>query len=241
MSEVEMKAVDKFLQQKGITLQQYIEYSYKNNANELLKLDSNNYNTYCKLYVELYNMHNKQQNCDKATKGTLLEKLSTILFLSGNAPLLKVIRNKRTSTNEIDILVEWTDQAKYSSINNIYSFFGDCFLCECKNYSGNVGVTYVGKFYSLLNVAHLKFGILFSWDGVSGRSKWSDGEGLIKKIALKEDIYIIDFNKNDFKDIYEKKGDFYSIIKNKYMALKNDISYEKYIEKHELEKDFEST
>lgn len=233
-----MNAVNEILQQNEITLQEVIKYSFEENANRFLGLDTNSYNKYCSLYKKLDDAHKEKKDCNSTLKGNLLETLSSILLSSGEMPLLEIMRNKRTSTNEIDLLVEWTAEAKFASIHNIYSFFGDCFLCECKNYNGRVSVTYVGKFYSLLNVSRSKLGILFSWEGVSGRSKWSDANGLIKKIALKEGIYIIDFNKDDFKDVYDNKIDFYSIIKNKYMALKNDISYEDYIEKHELEKDF---
>lgn len=47
----------------------------------------------------------------------------------------------------------------------------------------------------------------------------------VKKV---EDIILI-----DLKEIYEGKSNIFSIINNKYMALKNEISYSKYIIKHE--------
>ncbi len=77
--------------------------------------------------------------------------------------------------------------------------------------------------------------IMISWDGVTGRGKWSDSQGLIKKIALREKRYIIVLDKFDLKKIYEKKESVFSIIYDKYIALKNETDYDKYIEKHEAE------
>lgn len=72
-------------------------------------------------------------------------------------------------------------------------------------------------------------------EGVTARSKWSDSVGLIKKVALKEDKYVIVLDKNDFCRIYKKEANIFSIINDKYWALKNEIDYEKYILKHDAE------
>ena len=116
-----------------------------------------------------------------------------------------VYRNCRTSTNEIDLLIRWTENARLSGINNAFSCFGESFLAECKNYDGPVNVTFVGKFCSLMSVTNTNFGIMVSWDGVSGRTKWNDSKGLIKKIALHESKYIIVIDKNDLKQICGRK------------------------------------
>ena len=79
---------------------------------------------------------------------------------------------------------------------------------------------------------------MIAWNGIAGRSKWSDASGLIRKIALRDNTYIIHIEKKDFKAIYEQKANIFSIIHDKYLALQNDIDYSAYIQHHELEGNF---
>lgn len=122
-----------------------------------------------------------------------------------------------------------------AGINNAFSCLGDIFLCECKNYEGKVDVTYVGKFCYLLRTCNSTVGIMIVWEGITARGAWSDAKGLIKKNVLKDEKYIIVIDKEDLKRIYERKTNIFSIIYNKYIALKNEIDYDKYIVKHEAE------
>ena len=133
------------------------------------------------------------------------------------------------------MLVKWTDQTNLAGINQSFPFLWDSFLCECKNYDGAGNVTYVGKFCSLMIVTNTDFGVMISWDGVTGRSKWNDSQGLIKKFALIAKKYIIVLEKTDLKQIRDGKKNLFSLLHNKYLALKADIDYEKYIEIHEAE------
>lgn len=50
---------------------------------------------------------------------------------------------EQNSTNEIDLLIRWTESARFSGISGAFPCFNESFLCECKNYKGKVGVTYV--------------------------------------------------------------------------------------------------
>lgn len=231
-----IEAIDNIFENSDMNLADYIKYK-NNKKNELLNFNDSEYSKFCALYDQMIKMHESNKYSTKE-KGEKLEQLSTILFES-DIQFFDIIRNERTSTNEIDILLSWSDYAKMIGIHNTYDFIGDCLLCECKNYANRVDVTYVGKFFSLLTVSHAKFGVLFSWLGVTGRSNWSDAQGLIRKIALKDQIYIIDFSKEDFERIYNKNDNFYSLIQKKYIALKNDIDYSSLISKHELEDVFE--
>lgn len=182
------------------------------------------------------NIYNEILNCkDKQKKGKLLEDLTKELFINQCENLFTCIKNCRTSTNEIDLLIEWSENARNLLINLVYKFFGDSFICECKNYNKAVNVTYVGKFCSLLSISNVNLGIMISWNGVTGRSKWSDAKGLIKKIGLKENIYIIVIDKNDILELCEKKKNLFTLVKDKYNALKYDIEYSKYIKLHEAE------
>lgn len=169
-------------------------------------------------------------------KGLALEKLVGILF-EGTGRYYKVHTNLRTSSNEIDILVKLSDKGKDSK-NMIDSKYHKL-ICECKNHSVGLKVDYVGKFYSLVRYTHLNFAIIFSWNGLAGKKTWNNSSGLVKKIFLITDaerrpVYILDFNKINFKEILDGKN-LFSIFDEKCMELEMDIDLEKEIKQHENE------
>ena len=218
--------IDELLDNGGYTLADYIEY-YGQRKSKLLMMNDDSYNLFCNLYSDL--LSNKYGQDEK---GARLEELTALLFSESVRNIFNVYRNCRTSTNEIDMVISWTENARLSGINNIYPCFGDYFLCECKNYKEPVKVTYIGKFCSLMSVSDINLGIMISWEGISGRGKWDASKGLIKKVALRENRYIIVIDKDDLKQIFEKRTNIFSLIYDKYLALKNDIDYSKYIKKH---------
>ncbi len=220
---------EELLSEIGMNLSQLISFLGNKKA-RVLNLDEENYKKFAEIYEKL-----SLKKYHKNDKGRLLEELTQILFQKGCINLFHCLRNCRTSTNEIDMLIEWTQQARLMGLNTAFSCFGDSFLCECKNYKKKVDVTYVGKFASLLLVTGTKLGIMLSWEGITSRGDWSDSKGLIKKIALKDNIYIVVIDKTDLKEIYEKRNNVFSIVFNKYISLKNEIDYSKYIKKHECE------
>lgn len=173
----------------------------------------------------------------KKVKGDALEELvSHLLAVSGN--LFLVERNLRTTTNEIDQLVMLTPNGKILLGGHLINSKLNCFLCECKNYDEKVGVTYVGKFCSLMLTNGVKLGILFSYHGVSGK-QWSNGAGLIKKFYLHkekiEDRYcIIDFSINEFESILKGKN-LLQIIDEQLISLQLDTDYTRYLTKHPAE------
>lgn len=177
---------------------------------------------YDKLIKQDYSVH---------TKGALLEKLSRILF---NNYLFEVRSNCTTSTNEIDILVSWSENAQVNRINQSFPCFGDYFLCECKNYAKRVGVTYIGKFASLLESVRSPFGIMISWEGITGKN-WNDGVGLVKKLALGKRCNIIVIDKYDLARIHRKEVNIFKIVNDKFIALQSDIDFQQFIQKHEAE------
>lgn len=220
---------ENFLKDIGLSLPEFVALMGKHNS-PVLNLGEKQY----KKFVEIYEKIEKH-TYEKNEKGKLLEELTYVLFQKGYPILIDCYKNCRTSTNEIDLQLAWTEHARISGIQNAFSFLEDFFLCECKNYEKKVDVTYVGKFYSLLSVTRSDIGIMIAWDGITGRSSWNDAKGLIKKIALKDNIYILSIDKKDLKKIYNKKSNIFSILRDKYLALKNEIDYSKYIEKHEAE------
>jgi len=85
-------------------------------------------------------------------------------------------------------------------------------LCECKDYKEPISVTYIGKFYSLMQSTHNNIGIMFSYKGFSGKN-WGGAKGLTKKLfLLKENMqdksYILEFTVKDFQDILDGKSIF---------------------------------
>lgn len=178
---------------------------------------------------------------DTGEKGKKLEELTSILFNSQNRSFFECKRNIRTSSNEIDLFLSWSEEARINQINNVFTYFGDYFLCECKNYDGKVSVTYAGKFFSLLSLANAKLGILIAWEGITGRGKWDSANGLIRKIALKEGVLIIPIDKHDLKKIYDDETNIYSLVNEKCEALLNDIDYSKFVSKHMAEDEYLNT
>lgn len=231
MKNDKYKKVDEILLSDGISVHDYISYITTKKLDQLINLPLSSIHE-LRHKVELIN---KETRTTKE-KGDLLENIAC-LILATEFSIFDIARNIRTSTNEIDLLITWSAKSKMVNLNNVYNFLGDEFLCECKNYSKKIDVTYIGKFYSLLKTSGMKFGVLFSVFGITG-SKWDNGVGLIKKIALKDDIYIIDFNLNDVKKIILNNDNFFSIVENKYLSLKADIDYSNCISHHENEGKF---
>lgn len=232
MSNNSFEDIGKILESEGWTLQHFLKMSAEKNS-QTLNLDV----TSQQKFKACYDIIEKKQY-KSGEKGKKLEELMSILFQAYNE-LIETRRNCRTSSNEIDLLLDWSEKARISNLNSAFPCIENGFLCECKNYSKKVDVTYIGKFFSLLNVSDTKLGIMVSWEGVSGAtSSWSYGVGLIKKIALKNNIYILVIDKDDLKKIYNGEMNIFSMIHQKYKAMQNNIDYSKYISKHDAEDSF---
>ena len=191
--------------------------------------------TYERLLIRFKNANGT--NASDQEKGKALEELvSYLLKVSGE--IFRVDRNLRTTTNEIDQMVTLKSNGKILLKHNIINSRLDCFLCECKNYSKRVDVTYTGKFCSLMLTNNVKLGILFSYHGVSGKG-WSNSLGLIKKFYLhkekREDRYcIINFSLKEFESILKGKN-FLKIIEEQLVSLQFDTDYSRYLAKHPAE------
>lgn len=179
----------------------------------------------------------------KQEKGRALEEIVSFI-LSNSGCIFKVYKNVRKNTNEIDQLVSLTPSGKYLLKNGIINSLYDNFICECKNYKNKVQVTFVGKFYSLMQTCKMRLGILFSYKGVSGNN-WSEGTGLIKKIYMYDlssdtNHIIVDFNINDFNAI-KNGSNFLDIIENKLLSLQLDTDFSQYVKEHPAESLFKDT
>lgn len=180
--------------EKGLTLEELIKifpeaFSYE----DLCQLSNKQRLTYKNLLNNLITVNTTRSTTQE--KGKALEDLvEYLLTISG---VFFVYKNVRTATNEIDEIIKLNEKGrvlqKLGTIPERYLSF----LGECKNYRTKIGVTYIGKFYSLLLTTGNSTGILFSFHGISGDG-WKDGQGLVKKIYLQREkdtdrISIIDF------------------------------------------------
>ncbi|UMT76037.1 restriction endonuclease [Staphylococcus roterodami] len=162
-------------------------------------------------------------------QGECLEKLINTVITSTN--IFETKLNLKTHNNEIDIRAEYSPAAR--KVAERYNLNTDKpVYFECKNYKTNIGVTWVGKFASLLRTANNEIGVIVSPTGLTG-SGWKDGMGLCKKVALKENINIISITYCDLKKLNEMS--LFSLIKNKLEVLIEDFDYNVYIERHHLE------
>ena len=216
----------------------YSEYAIKQNlANPIDCISSS-----CRLNPdaanELNNLINALESPSKNTKdkGNKLEDLVTFIF--ENLNIFKVFKNRRSSTNEIDLVIRLTDIGMLAKKYGLFPFDNvSIFNVECKNYNKKIDVTWVGKFYSLLSTCSQKFGLIFSKKGFTSKSKWTDAKGLAKKILLKDGIYILDINLKHLKDLANGKN-FLDIIRDEKDALDLDINsdFDK-VSPHPLESD----
>ena len=218
-----ISSAEKILTEAGYNICEFISVIGRRNSS-LFNINSDTYKNFSKLYEQL-----EQEDYTLCSKGKLLERLVFCLFEEGYKSLFTVKSNCRTNTNEIDIFLLWTEQAINSGLPEKYPFLGNSIICECKNYEAPVSVTYVGKFASVLRSSNAKTGIMFAWEGITGKDNWKDAQGFIRKFALGEKIFILIIDKNDLKRIYDRETNIFYILYLKHEALKNDIDYEKYI------------
>ena len=179
-------------------------------------------------------------------KGDRLENL--VSFIIEKSYFFKVYRNVHTETNEIDEVIVFTDEGKQAISRlgfsrDLVPIESDIFLGECKNYKSSLGVTYVGKFYSLLTATSNSFGIIFTQNGLTGDSAgYKDAYGLTKVIRMIEanknqkDFYIITFTLEDYEELL-KGHTFFELVDAKKKELQMAADYHTFLNdnKHENE------
>lgn len=193
-----------------------------------------------------------KENETTKEKGDRLEKL--VEFIINKSYFFEIYKNVRTETNEIDEVIILSDRGKQAltSFNlnrDLIPVEEDIFLGECKNYSSSLNVTYVGKFYSLMNVTGVSFGIIFTQKGLTGNSDgYKDAYGLVKVLRMvetsrknNEKFYIITFTLEDYKRMLEGTT-FFEILKAKKLEMRLASDYTTFISenKHASETDIKS-
>ncbi|MED4781010.1 acetylglutamate semialdehyde dehydrogenase [Brevibacillus choshinensis] len=222
------------IKRKGISTKEYF-LSRQNDQNKLFqevtRLTKDESAEYKKMYDHLVEVNENRKNYTPEIIGKSLENLVT--FLLDKSAIFSVLNNLHTSTNEIDQLVQLNPTGKEFRNRGLIDIKDDFFLCECKNYLKKIDVTWVGKFYSLLRVSNGngKLGIIFSYYPLSGKSGWTDGIGLTKKIHLKENYSIISFSRSDYEQILQGSS-LISLIHAKMIALSTDTNYLHHLSEH---------
>lgn len=178
-------------------------------------------------------------------KGDRLEQL--VEFIIRKTYFFEVYKNVRTETNEIDEVIILSDRGKqaiksFNLSRELIPIKEDLFLGECKNYQSNLGVTYVGKFYSLLSISNIAFGVIFTQKGLTGDSEgYKDAYGLTKVLRMvekinKRDFFIITFTLEDYEKMLEGIT-FFELVKAKKMEMQLASNYRTFLKdnKHEAE------
>lgn len=218
----------------GVTLEQFLRFK-KEKAEDITKKlkkifawENDKFDEYNRLLVNLKAV-NSNSDSSAREKGKALETIVSFIF--ENSFFYEVYENRRTAINEIDEYIIRSDKGKQfieevNMASELLLSTQDYFLCECKNYNSRVGVTWVGKFNTLLKISgDCQLGILFSYKGLTGNeNKWSDAHGLTKLIYYLSESekkkYILDFNISDFESLKDRGINLFDIIKAKKNALK---------------------
>lgn len=203
---------------------------------EITRLDEKEKQEYDQLLERLKSIHEESSTADTAEKGKALEEL--VGFLLKSTAIFDVHQNLRNSTNEIDQLLVLNSKGRFFEKDGLVNLPGNHFLSECKNYQGKIGVTWIGKLYSLMESTSTQIGLLFSYHGITGVG-WRDASGLIKKLNLRREdiekrISILEFNIVDFTAIQEGKN-ILELLDAKISALKFDTNLSRFIDKHPAE------
>ncbi|HBM93556.1 hypothetical protein [Ruminococcus sp.] len=219
-----LEQIEATMEEEGYTIGDLLQSQVKKNSS-LLYLNPEQKN---KLLDMIKDVKTSNSNSDK---GKSLENMVEFL-ISNNKCFFDIIRNRRTSTNEVDFIVNWSEKARMQNLHNAFDFLSNGFIGECKNHTQKPNVTYVGKFISLTMISKQSIGVLFSNLEITGRNNWDAAKGLIRKVALNKEIYILDINLLDIEKIANGETSLLNLLYAKYCSLKNDIDYNCYIKPH---------
>ena len=187
-----------------------------------------------KINIEIKNTKKRaEKNALSRRKGKLLEELSNRILSS--ADIFAIKENLRDHTNEIDLLLTPSDYNKLNA-DVLPEYLKEDIIIECKNYNNKIENDWVGKFFSLLTTHKTKVGIIFSYYEFKGLNDWNAAKGLVRKLYLAEDVFIININFDDIKQhIINDKKNIVELIISKYNGLKHSASYKEFISTHPAE------
>lgn len=233
----------------NLNLREYLDQIVQNDLDKFeifIKWTDDDKNEFKALLEDLKCSYDKSVETTKS-KGDRLERL--VEFIIRKSYFFEIFKNVRTETNEIDEVIIFSDRGKQAiqRLNisrELIPVKEDIFLGECKNFDSNLGVTYVGKFYSLMTVTGVSFGIIFTQKGLTGESEgYKDAYGLTKVLRMVEkskndgkDFYILTFTLEDYEMLLQGKT-FFDFIKAKKVEMQIASDYNNFINdnKHDAE------
>lgn len=214
----------------GFDIKEYylhgLDQSLSNFNKEILKFSEKEQEEY-KLLFKHFEDTNGSPTTSTTDKGKALEDIVTFIF--EKSVIFEIHKNVRTSSNEIDLLIRLNKRGQFLKAQGLVDFRNNL-LSECKNYNKTIGVTWVGKFFSLLVSTENELGIIFSYKGLTG-SSWNNATGLTKKFFLKTKHIILDFNIYDFALLNENHS-LIDILNNKIFQLQNDTNISLEVSEH---------
>ncbi len=234
--------IKKFVEEKGLTTQDFLKYFVDDSIdrfNELHRWKEKDCAEFAALLDHLKYV-NGNKDVKTGEKGKALEQL--VNFIIRKSYFFEVYENITTGTNEIDQIIRLSNRGiqalgSLQIDRKLLQIEEDIFLGECKNYSQNLSVTYVGKFYGLLKSTDCSFGIIFSYKGLTGSEEaWADSYGLIRVFRLIEkyesqnpNFFILEFNIEDYEKILQGVS-FYDLLKQKKAALQIGTNHNQFLE-----------
>lgn len=231
------------LKDENYNIKQYLEEIVQDSLNifsELTRWSDKVRQEYSVLLAELKKTYNKDTETTKS-KGDRLEKL--VSFIIKKSYFFDIYRNVHTGTNEIDEVITLSKAGKqalttFNISRELLEIDSDISIGECKNYKSTLGVTYVGKFYSLLVSTGVSFGIIFTQEGLTGKNdEYHDAYGLVKVLRIIEkyqnnrDLTIITFTLEDFEKLKDGVS-FFEIIRSKKYELQLASNYENFLQEY---------
>lgn len=204
---------------------------------DLIRWGEQDKEQFAQLLSELEKPFDKSKETTK-DKGDRLEKL--VEFIIKKSFFYDIYKNIHTETNEIDEIIVLSEQGKqaletFGLSKDLLPTEHEIFLGECKNYKTSLGVTYVGKFYSLLVATDIPFGLVFTQNGLSGDAEgFKDAYGLTKVLRIVEkyehnrELSILTFTNEDYHLLLEGRT-FFELIKAKKLELQLASNYQNFI------------
>lgn len=231
------------LKNDNYSIKQYLQEIVQNSLDifrELTSWSDKDKKEYVSLLEELKKPFDKETETTKS-KGDRLENL--VSFIIKKTYFFDIYRNVHTGTNEIDEVITLSDAGKqaldiYHISKDLLEIDSDIIIGECKNYSSTLGVTYVGKFYSLLISTDVSFGIIFTQKGLTGNeNEYHDAHGLVKVLRIIEkyqnnrDLTILTFTLDDYERLKEGVS-FFELIRAKKIALRLSSNYDNFLQEY---------
>ncbi len=142
-------------------------------------------------------------------KGDALESLAIYLFTL--IPGWCVTRNVHADDEafESDIIVN--DRSRVTGLST--DLLGRSFLVECKNRKDNIGVSEVGYFLHRMHLTHCTFGVMFSPEGITGKTdEETAARTLIRRTYHEDGTTCIVVDMNDLEDLAEGEITFWTLL-----------------------------